>query len=316
MNPLILANGEIKDDIIAAGVEQLRRGASAEDVAEQVARDVEDDADEHSVGFSGLPNLIGEVELDASFMEGAALRAGAVAGVRNFRHPISIARAVMDRSPHVLLVGAGAERFADEIGAEHLEMLTDAACAIWIERLHKLGLTDYDIQTLQNPHAPRKPLLDLVWRAFTLRDDGEPQSSDTMNVLVRDANGHIVSAVTTSGVAWKYPGRAGDSPVVGAGNYADDRFGAAACMGLGEIAIRVGAALRGVTNLRQGMSLEASGLDVCAAMQPLIGATQWVRMLLMDARGNCGGAATQKGLMYKVMSTADARPQQHEAAHP
>jgi L-asparaginase / beta-aspartyl-peptidase len=309
MDSIILANGEIKDDIIAAGVEQLRRGVSAEDVAEQVARDVEDDADEHSVGFSGLPNVLGTVELDASFMEGASLRAGAVAGVRNFRHPIVLARAVMERSPHVMIVGEGAERFGDEIGAERKEMLTEAARAIWIDRMHKVGLSDYEIQALQNPLAPRQALLDIVHRVFSMRD-----SSDTMNVIVRDARGHIVSAVTTSGVAWKYPGRAGDSPVIGAGNYVDDRYGAAACMGLGEIAIRVNAAARSVFNLRHGLSMQQSGADVCGAMRALLGDGHWVRMLMLDAHsGQPGGYATATGLHYKVQRTSDARPVQYEA---
>jgi L-asparaginase / beta-aspartyl-peptidase len=308
MHPLILASGEIKDAIIENGTEMLRAGRSAADVAEQIACDVEDDAEEHSVGYSGLPNVLGEVELDASFMEGAQLRAGAVAGIKNFRHPIVIARAVMERSPHVLLVGAGAERFADEIGAERRVMLTEAARNIWIDRLHKIGLSDYDIHTLQNEHAPRRPLLDLIVKAYNQKDD-----HDTMNVIVRDASGHMVSAVTTSGVAWKYPGRAGDSPIVGAGNYVDDRYGAAACMGLGEIAIRTGAALRGVLGMRFGQSMDQAGASVVAEMAPLVDASQWVRILMMDVNGATGGYATKSGLFYKRQSVTEAKPVQHEA---
>jgi beta-aspartyl-peptidase (threonine type) len=308
---MILANGEIRDEIIAAGVEMLRRGASADDVAEKVAADVEDDADEHSVGFSGLPNVLGVVELDASFMEGRDRRAGAVAGVRNFRNPIRIARAVMERSPHVLLVGAGAERFGDEVGAERKEMLTEAARNIWLERMRKIGLSDFDIQTLQNPLAPQAALIDIVHHVYNMRD-----GSDTMNVIVRDAGGHIVSAVTTSGVAWKYPGRAGDSPIIGAGNYVDDRYGAAACMGLGEIAIRVGAAARGVHDLRFGMSMDDAGADVCREMAPLMAKGQWVRMLMLDAKtGRAGGYATAAGLHYKVQHISDAAPTKLEATH-
>ncbi len=311
MDALILANGEIKDAIIQNGAEMLRAGRSAADVAEQIARDVEDDADEHSVGYSGLPNVLGEVELDASFMEGAQRRAGAVAGVKNFRHPIAIARAVMERSPHVLLVGPGAERFADEIGAERRIMLTETARNIWIDRLHKIGLSDYDIHTLQNDRAPRRDLLDLIARAFNQKDD-----HDTMNVIVRDARGHMVSAVTTSGVAWKYPGRAGDSPVIGAGNYADDRYGAAACMGLGEIAIRTGAALRCVIGMRFGQSMAQAGAEAVAEMAPLVDAGQWVRILVMDASGAAGGYATKKGLFYKIQRATERNPVQHEALAP
>lgn len=303
---LILANGEIKDDIIARGVEMLRAGRGAEDVAEQVARDVEDDADDASVGFSGLPNILGQVELDASFMEGAGLRAGAVAGLRNFRHPISVARAIMAQLPHVLLVGAGAERFGDEIGAERRNMLTPAAHATWIARMRKLGVSDFDITELLTAESPRRDLVDLVQRAFWMRE-----SSDTMNVIVRDPAGHIVSAVTTSGVAWKYPGRAGDSPIIGAGNYVDDRYGAAACMGLGEITIRTGAAVRAVLMMELGHGLDGAGRAVVAAMKPLLAPDQWVRVLLLDAHGNTAGYANQGGLNYKVQSTQDARPITH-----
>jgi beta-aspartyl-peptidase (threonine type) len=308
VDALILANGEIKDWIIERGVELLRAGRSADDVAEQVARDVEDDADDTSVGFSGLPNLLGVVELDASFMEGRELRAGAVAGIRNFRHPIQLARAVMERLPHVLLVGEGAERFGDEIGAERRVMLTEKAHTTWITRMRRLGLTDADLDILRDERAPRAALVDLANRAFSMRD-----SSDTMNVTVRDASGHIVNAVTTSGVAWKYPGRAGDSPIIGAGNYVDDRYGAASCMGLGEIAIRVGAASRAVSNLRHGMPIDDAGNDVIRAMQPMVGAGQWVRMLLMDASGNARAYATQRGLFYKTQRTGDAKPESFEA---
>ncbi len=311
VDALILANGEIKDWIIERGVEMLRSGASADDVAEQVARDVEDDADDTSVGFSGLPNLLGEVELDASFMEGRHLRAGAVAGVRNFRHPIQLARAVMEQLPHVLLVGAGAERFGEEIGAERRVMLTDKAHTIWIARMRALGLSDADIDILQDANAPRAALIELTNRAFTMRE-----SSDTMNVTVRDASGHIVNAVTTSGVAWKYPGRAGDSPIIGAGNYVDDRYGAASCMGLGELTIRTGAASRAISNLRFGMDIDAAGFDVTREMQPLVTVDHWVRVLLMDARGNARAYATKGGLFYKTQSVSEIKPTQHEAAVP
>jgi beta-aspartyl-peptidase (threonine type) len=131
--------------------------------------------------------------------------------------------------------------------------------------------------------------------------------------LVRDAEGHIVSAVTTSGVAWKYPGRAGDSPIIGAGNYVDDRFGAAACMGLGEIAIRTGAALRGVLALAHGRTLDQAGADVVAVMKPLLDPTQWVRVLMMDAHGNAAGYATQAGLKYKIQRVGEDTPVIHEA---
>src|SRR5512135_1246401 len=131
MNALILVNGEVSDGCVAQGIEALRRGAPAADVAELVARAVESDANDHSVGFSGLPNILGEVELDASIMDGATLASGAVAALKGYLHPISVARQVMERLPHVLLAGEGAARFAAEIGAEAGDLLTPEAKAIW-----------------------------------------------------------------------------------------------------------------------------------------------------------------------------------------
>jgi beta-aspartyl-peptidase (threonine type) len=318
--PLILLNGEVKDAILIAGIESLRRGASAADVAEQVARDVEDDIDVHSVGFSGLPNILGEVELDAAFMEGELLSAGAVAAVKGFRHPISIARQVMARLPHVLLAGEGAERFADEIGAERGDLLTDSAREIWRKRILDSGFSIADLEMAANPKSKiqNPKLIEIATRVLAHRDGG-----DTMNVMVRDARGHIVVAVTTSGIAWKYPGRVGDSPVVGAGLYADDRYGAAACMGLGEITIRQGSSLRAVMLMQMGRSMDEAGREVLREMLPICrDATKhwtpagdgpfprsaWVRLLMLDRHGNAGGYCTHDGSTYKVQTVDEDQP--------
>ncbi len=311
MPALILANAEIRDEFISAGIEALRGGAGAAEVAEQVARAVEDDPDEHTVGYSGYPNILGEVELDASFMEGATLKAGAVAALKGFRYPIAIARQVAERLPHVLLAGEGAERFAAEIGAERRDMLSDFARQVWHQRLRGLGLTAAEAQAIAQGQASLG-VIELAKRALAYQE-----GHDTMNVMVRDADGHIVSAVTTSGIAWKYPGRVGDSPVIGAGNYADDRYGAAACMGLGEITIRLGSALRAVMLLRAGLSLSQAGRETVRDMWPLIGASvaanhmqraDWVRILLLDAQGNVGGFATRAGLHFKVQTLDESQP--------
>lgn len=303
----ILANAEIRDDIVAAGAEMLRAGASAADVAERIARDVEDDPNEHSVGYGGLPNILGEVELDASFMDGDTMKAGAVAALKGFAHPISVARAVMQRLPHVLLAGEGAAQFAAEINAERRDMLSPEARQMWFEQLAKMSLYGSQLQS---------DVIGAVNQALTVQE-----GHDTMNVIVRDAAGSVCSAVTTSGISWKYPGRVGDSPVIGAGNYADSRYGAAACMGLGEITIRLATAARAVSLMRAGLSLHDAGIDVLRDMQPLIGESiaehhmrraDWVRVLIMDRAGNVGGYATRAGLQYKVQTSADAHPQLHQ----
>ena len=321
---IILANAEIRDEFIATGATMLRKGVSAADVAEYIARQVEDDPDENSVGYGGLPNILGEVELDASFMDGASLKAGAVAGLKDVRHPISVARQVMERLPHVLLAGEGANRFADEIGAERRPMLSPAAERDWLDKLRSIGVLDEVLRGSNSVPDLRtlvvNRLLDVIGAANkALRDK---QGSDTMNVIVRDAAGNIFSAVTTSGIAWKYPGRVGDSPVIGAGNYADNRYGAAACMGLGEITIRLGSSVRAITRLSCGQPLNEAGEATIREMLPIIGRslaekgmqrTDWVRLLLMDNVGNVGGFATRAGLSFKTQRLDEDKPRSMEA---
>ena len=316
MQPLIVANGEVKDDIILRGIAALRAGSAAPDVAEQVAREVEDDADDHSVGFSGKPNILGVVECDASFMDGATRSAGAVANLRDFRHPISVARQVMARLPHVLLSGEGANRFAAEIGAERRNMLSPEAKAMWLERLQAIGLSPAEIHDLTSGHPPRD-LIALAGRAMSWRD-----GTDTMNVMVRDAKGNLSVAVTTSGISWKYPGRVGDSPIIGAGMYADNRHGAAACMGLGEITIRLGSSLKAVAMMQAGRTMREAGRSVTAEMAELLDPAgtgdhmmhvDWVRIILVDRNGEAGAFATRPGLFVKIQSTGDPAPRLVEA---
>ncbi len=305
---VILANAEIQDNFILAGMERLRAGACAIDVAEQIAHLVEDDPNEHTVGYGGFPNVLGQVELDASIMDGATLRAGAVAALQGFRHPIHVARQVMERLPHVMLVGDGAHRFAAEIGAERRVMLSPEAATAWARRMVEI-------------QADAEPLPDTI--ALTRRALETPLGNDTMNVIVRDHLGNLCSAVTTSGIAWKYPGRVGDSPVIGAGNYCDNRYGAATCMGLGEAAIRMSAAAQVVTLLRLGWTLEAAAQDVARQILHLIGTSSapdhmaradWVRILAMDARGHACAVSTRPGLAYKIQTASDPYPHTREAA--
>ncbi|MEO6062665.1 MAG: isoaspartyl peptidase/L-asparaginase [Thermoflexales bacterium] len=315
MQSLIVANGEVKDEIVQRGAAALRAGASAAAVAEQVARDVEDDADDHSVGFSGKPNILGTVECDASFMEGTTRLAGAVAALRDIRHPISVARQVMLRLPHVLLAGEGANRFAAEIGAERRNMLSPAARELWLERLKAIGLSDDEIHDIATGHPPAD-VITLVKRAVGWRD-----GTDTMNVMVRDAAGHLSVAVTTSGISWKYPGRVGDSPIIGAGIYADDRYGAAACMGLGEITIRLGSSLKAVTLMQAGKTIGETGQWVIREMAEMLSPgggdhmkhVDWVRIILIDAHGKAAAFATRPGLFVKMQSADELTPRVVEA---
>lgn len=244
---LVLAGSANADVGMAAGRAVLEAGGSALDAVQAVAEVVEDNPDDHTVGYGGYPNILGTVELDASIMDGRDRRAGAVAGLVGFRHPIAAAREVLERLPHVLLVGAGAATFAAERGLERREMLTEAA-----ESTYRRGLARYDGRAPDPPYAEKVRELVL-----------DPEHvTGTVNVIARDGRGDLASAASTSGWAWKYPGRAGDTGQIGAGNFCDNRFGAATCTGWGELAMRGGIARTVVEALRYGRTLDEACLQV------------------------------------------------------
>lgn len=232
------------------GMAVLRSGGSALDAVERAIRAVESNPDDHTVGLGGLPNLLGVVELDASIMDGSTRAAGAVGGVRGFEHPISIARRVMQELPHVFLVGEGAERFARECGFEEVELLTESAREIYAR-----GLSG----EAEGAQYASKVLRAMAGRLAMQPERASGKDAGTVNVLAVDARGNLAAGVSTSGFAWKYPGRVGDSAVIGAGNYCDDRYGAAACTGRGEMALRAATAHSIVMYLRRGDSPSAAG---------------------------------------------------------
>jgi N4-(beta-N-acetylglucosaminyl)-L-asparaginase len=235
---------------LAAGVGLLRAGLSAMDAVETAVRVVESNEADHYVGVGGLPNLLGEVELDASIMDGATRRAGAVAAVTGFPHPISIARAVCERLPqHLLLVGPGAERFAEEVGIERGPTLTDEAKAMWQEGLSAAGIEAAEARHGPGERAYREQVLE---RLASMPVPGGPW--DTVNVLALDSGGNLAVGVSTSGYPWKYPGRVSDSAIIGAGNYCHNAVGGAACTGRGELAIRA-------TTARSVLHALAAGAD-------------------------------------------------------
>jgi len=237
--PIVIASGNGAPGL-AAGIAVLRKGGSALDAVEACARVIEADPADTSVGRGGKPNVLGIVELDASLMDGITHRVGAVGALRGYLHPISVARAVMERLPHVMLVGDGAARFAAEIGAEKTTLLTPATRRMWVERLAKARETPASVRR----SAKLAPVV-----AKTV---GEERG--TVNFIALDRTGGVASAVSTSGWAYKYPGRLGDSPIIGAGNYCDTRYGGACCTGFGELAIRNVTAKTAVDRLAAGMS--------------------------------------------------------------
>ena len=269
----------------------LKNGGSALDAVEIGIRLVEADPDEHSVGYNGYPNILGELELDASIMDGRTLNSGAVALMRGFPYAISIARQVMDRKlPHVLLAGEGAERFAREVDAEQWDsMLTDEIKAVWRGRLAASSMAK-DIPEI----TESMPLLEWV----KLATDPE-RVRGTVNFIAIDGSGDIASGVSTSGWAWKYPGRIGDSPIVGAGNYADNRFGACTCTGMGEMAIRAGTARSLVLYLKLGLSLPEAAQGAMMDLRDLGGDyIGGMNLIALDRDGNHAGMTTRAGATY------------------
>ena len=272
---------------MVAGADILRAGGSALDAVEAVTRLVEDNPDDHTVGLGGYPNLVGEVELDASIMDGDTRLAGAVGALRGYRQAITVARAVMDRLPHVLLAGDGAARLAAELGLEPSELLTAEAEQVWRD-----GLAGKDVGGAAGGMLSR-----IAGRA------ADPErAAGTVDVLAVDGRGSIASAVSTSGWAWKYPGRVGDSPIVGAGNYADSRHGAAACTGWGELAIRAGTARMVVAGLADGMPLDEACRRAMADVVSLDtgGRAPIMSLVAVDRDGRHAGWTTEAGKPYVV----------------
>ncbi len=241
-----------------AAVAALRAGRPALDVIEAGIRPVELEPTVNSVGRGGWPNLLGEVELDACIMDGRTLETGAVGALAGFLHPISVARKVMETLPHVFLVGEGAARFAAECDAETGDNLTAESRAGWEKWLEEHVPEDV------RARWPDVPLADWV------RLTAVPETAGGTTVfLVKDAAGDIAAGVSTSGWAFKYPGRLGDSPVIGAGCYADNRYGAAACTGMGELTIRAGTARAIVLYMKMGATVQEACHEAAADLRSL-----------------------------------------------
>ena len=286
---------------IRASVEVLRAGGTALDAVEAGVRLVESNPDDHSVGYSGYPNLLGEVELDASIMDGKTLAAGAVGALKGYEHAISVARKVMDELPHCFLVGEGAARFAKEMGFASRDLLTEEARRVWAQILSDKAPEVY---------GQRLDYINNIRRFVKIAADPE-KPNETVNFIAQDAAGNIACAVSTSGWAWKYPGRLGDSPVIGAGNYADNRYGAAACTGRGEMAIRCGTARSIVLYMKMGLSLEAAGReafhDLDRLVDPFAGS---MNSIAMAADGSHAAFSNTTTATYVVMAPGMVEPEE------
>ncbi len=278
---VVLANGEGRVGMEAAIV-ALAGARGALEAVEQGIRPVERDPRIHSVGRGGHPNLAGEVECDAAIMDGATLECGAVAGLRGYVHAVSVAREVMRRLPHVFLVGDGAARFAHEVGAEAAEMLTGE-----MRDHHERWLTEH-VPADVRAQWPNVPLAEFAWAsAHRLLSGG------TVIYLALDETGTLAAASSTSGWARKYPGRVGDTPIVGAGLYADNRYGACGCTHTGEMMVRAGTARSVILYMKRGATVEEACHEALADLRGLkSGYTSAAIIHAIDREGRCCAVST------------------------
>ena len=220
-NPIVLSTWKHGIPANDAAWKILKNGGSALDAVETGAKVPEADPENSSVGFGGLPDEQGKVTLDACIMDHTG-NCGSVAFIQNIKHPISVARKVMEETKHVMLAGEGARQFAVSKGFEEMDLLTDVSRKKWEEWKKK--------QFKQTPH----------------------DTHDTISVLAQDSKGNLSGSCTTSGWAYKLHGRVGDSPIIGAGLYVDNEIGCAAATGLGEEVIKTTGSFLVVELMRQG----------------------------------------------------------------
>jgi isoaspartyl peptidase/L-asparaginase-like protein (Ntn-hydrolase superfamily) len=304
----IIIGSERSEAGLALGMNLLRQGGSALDAVEITLCACEDNLDDHYIGTGGLPNARGDVELDASIMVGSSRAFAAVGAVRHYPNPISIARRLLEKLPqHSLLVGEGAELFAQEQGFEPAELLTEEA-----QRIFRAALTTSS-DSVEGENTDAAPGDDRYRIAATemvrrfLPFDGP---WGTVNVIALDESGEMVVGVSTSGYPWKFPGRVGDSALPGSGNYCDLRYGGAACTGRGELSMRIVGAKMVVDALARGEEpLEACGSMLNeAARLPDIYRSE-LRTLCLTPDGRHAGAASQSGSTYNVMTINSTEPE-------
>jgi N4-(beta-N-acetylglucosaminyl)-L-asparaginase len=271
--PLIIssANGV---NALHKGMDILKAGGDTLDAAVAAVTVVEDDPNDDSVGYGGLPNEEGEVELDASCMHGPTYRAGSVAGVRRIKNVAKLAKTVMERTNHVMLVGDGARRFAVAEGFEEMNLLTEHSRKIWLAWKASTSFNwrpGIDSPEWKSAAALREhiaPMFDdspeeqtLLARAVQVILD---PPTGTIPCMAVDAKGDISATTTTSGLSWKIPGRVGDSPIIGAGCCVDNEVGAAGSTGKGEENIKISGGHTIIEMMRQGKSPKDACLEACA----------------------------------------------------
>lgn len=240
---------------------KLQGGGDPLDVALEVVKIAEADPNDDSVGLGGLPNEDGVVQLDAACMYGPRHKSGAVACIENILHPSEVARLVMERTDHCLLVGRGAYEFARKHGFPHVDLLTEASRKKWLEWKENHSSTDDWLPP--PPKVPYQGVLPTEPKKVALElDRREKRQTGTIHCSAMGKDGALACTTTTSGLAWKIPGRVGDSAIVGAGLYCDQDVGSAGSTGRGEANILVNGSFAIVELMRQGASPKEAGLEV------------------------------------------------------
>ena len=291
--PLAIASGNGLGAVDKA-MELIKNGADALDAVIAGVNIVEDDPNDMSVGYGGLPNEDGIVELDASVMHGPSNRCGAVASLRNIKNPSSVAKLVMERTDHVLIVGRGALKFAKAHGFKEMDLLTDRSRQEWLKWKESMSTNDDWLP----PHSiDDKDIGSLYQHYQTTRG--------TINCLGIDLKGNISGVTTTSGLSYKISGRVGDSPIIGAGLFVDNQVGAAGSTGRGESNLTNCSSVLIVEYMSQGDSPEEACLRMLKRVHKNIKEKRLLddegkpnfnlQFYALNKKGEFGGAAFHSG---------------------
>ncbi len=302
--PIVISTWDFGKAANAAAWEVLKKQGSALDAVEAGVKIPEADPDNHSVGYGGLPDRDGHVTLDACIMDEKS-NCGSVMCLEYIVHPISVARLVMEKTPHIVLVGDGALTFALANGFKKENLLTPESEKIWKEWLRS---SKYEpvINVENNKQAASA-------KSFT---PGGPSNHDTIGMLALDVNGNLSGACTTSGLAFKMHGRVGDSPIIGAGLFVDNEIGSATSTGVGEEVIRIVGSHLVVEYMRQGFSPREScrkAVERIVVRDPVKAKGLQVGFLAMKKDGSFGAFCIQKGFTYAVRSAMEEKIYESES---